>query len=289
MRMEQIKYAHKTCLEFLVTEASNDHISDQSHSHSTIEIACVEQGSGEYAVAGHVYAFAPGDVLVFGSMEQHNVRSIAPGEPLRTIAVNFDPEFVASIDRSDYDLQFLDAFFYTKRPCLLEADGACAQEICAAFGQMLHEFDLKQPCYPLLVKAQLLRILAVFMRAFEAVKGGQDKLENAMMRQDSIAVVLSYIEQKLSNDLDIDLLSNVVHMNRYYFSTFFKKYVGESPIQYITRKRVALAMSMLDTTSLSILEIAIRSGFNNASNFNRVFKQITGKSPSDFKKRKVER
>lgn len=285
-RMEQVKYAHKTCLEFVVLEASSDHVSDQSHSHSTIEIACIEEGHGLYSVAQQAYPFSPGDVFVFNSMEQHNVRSIAPGEILRTTAVNFDPEFIASMDGSDYDLQYLDAFYYTNRPCLLRADDECAIEILQLFHSMAREFDRKKPYYPLVIKSQLLTILAIFLRSFEAVKGEADKLEYMIKRQDSIATVLSYIEQNLSGDLSIDVLSNLVYMNRYYFSTFFKKYVGETPIQYITRKRVAMAMSLLDTTPLSILEIAIRSGFNNASNFNRVFKQITGKSPSDFKKRK---
>lgn len=283
-RIEQIKYAYKTCLEF--TElVSSDHVNDQNHSHSTIEIACIMEGHGNYWVSNDALPFSPGDVLVFNSMERHNICSVQPGM-LRITAVNFDPEYIAHANDSNYDLQYLDTFYFTNRRGALKSGDECAAEIHGIIRSMAREFDEKRSYYPLVIKAQLLNILAILLRASNAGKDENGQAGYLIKRQDSIATVLSFIERNLSSDISIDALSSLVYMNRYYFSTFFKKYVGETPIQYITRKRVAMAMTLLDTTSLSILEIATRSGFNNSSNFNRAFKQVTGKSPSDFKKRK---
>ena len=103
--------------------------------------------------------------------------------------------------------------------------------------------------------------------------------------QDSFTKVLDYIEENLTQDITIDQLSQVAAMNRYYFSTFFKKQMSESPVQYITRKRIRLAIELLKDENLSILEVALRSGFNNAANFNRAFRQLTETSPSEYRKK----
>ena len=103
-----------------------------------------------------------------------------------------------------------------------------------------------------------------------------------------IATILMYIDQNLSNELNIELLSGIIHVNRYYFSTFFKKYVGETPIQYITRKRIAMAIQLLQTTNLGVLEIANQCGFKNAANFNRIFKQIVAEFLQISRKRNIK-
>lgn len=283
-QMDLIKYAHKTCIEFFSYEFTSDHASDQIHFHSTIEIAYIKEGHGVYRVDNENYNINPGDIFVFNSMQQHNVIYISPDERLKTLVINFDPEFIAPMESSDYDLQYLDSFLYTGRPSKLDSQSPYAHQIKDIMLSMQKEFEDKKQCYQLMVKSQLLSILTILLRCFNESGQGKKVLEYPVHNQDSIATVLTYIDQNISNDLNIELLSEVVHMNRYYFSTFFKKYVGETPIQYITRKRVALAIHLLKTTNLNILDVATESGFNNAANFNRVFKQMVGRTPTEFRK-----
>jgi len=72
-------------------------------------------------------------------------------------------------------------------------------------------------------------------------------------------------------------------MNPTYFSTFFKKYNGLSPIDYIIRKRITRAIEFLRATDKTILEISGICGFNNSANFNKMFKKITGTTPSSYR------
>ncbi|MFQ9681550.1 MAG: helix-turn-helix domain-containing protein [Ruthenibacterium lactatiformans] len=69
------------------------------------------------------------------------------------------------------------------------------------------------------------------------------------------------------------------------FFHVLQKQMSESPVQYITRKRIRLAIELLKDENLSILEVALRSGFNNAANFNRAFRQLTETSPSEYRKK----
>ena len=71
-------------------------------------------------------------------------------------------------------------------------------------------------------------------------------------------------------------------MTQTYFSSVFKKYNGITPWEYITIKRVEMAINLLKTSDMSKLEIAERCGFSSSSNFYKAFLKITGKHPKDF-------
>ena len=283
-QVELIKYGYKTLLEFLKFKSSGDHMGDQAHFHSTLEIMLICEGKGIYKVSGSEYPFTEGDVFIFNSMEAHNIQSLNGNCELEYIAVNFDSNFVSSMSTDEFNLQYLEPFCFTDRPCKIPHGSFHAKNIQVIFEDMQKEFELKPPCYSLFIKALLIKLLAVIGRYYQENGGYGQAYQEPIMPQDSIALVLDYIEKNLTSELSIDQLSKVAAMNRYYFSTFFKKHVGETPVQYITRKRVNLSIQILNKDNLNILDVAIRSGFNNTANFNRVFKQMTGYSPTEYRK-----
>ena len=69
-----------------------------------------------------------------------------------------------------------------------------------------------------------------------------------------------------------------------YFSSFFKKYNGMPPTDYIIRKRINRSMDYLLATDKTILEISGLCGFNNSTNYNKMFKKISAMTPSEFRK-----
>jgi transcriptional regulator GlxA family with amidase domain len=66
----------------------------------------------------------------------------------------------------------------------------------------------------------------------------------------------------------------------------FKKYNGMTVSEYISLKRVRLAMEHLKSTNKTMLEIAGLSGFNSLANFNKSFKKIAGATPTEFRNKK---
>ena len=93
-----------------------------------------------------------------------------------------------------------------------------------------------------------------------------------------------YIKENYNDyELSVDKMCLVLHLSPAYFSTIFKRLNGISPWDYITIKRIEQSIEYLESTDSSILEIACRCGFNNTANFNRAFKKITGKTPSEYR------
>jgi AraC family transcriptional regulator len=94
---------------------------------------------------------------------------------------------------------------------------------------------------------------------------------------------MDYIDNHISDEIQLNALADIAHMNPCYFSTIFKKYNGLSPSQYITRKRIYKAIDYLTTSDYSVIEISSLCGYNTAANFYKAFKTVTGRIPKDYR------
>ena len=99
-----------------------------------------------------------------------------------------------------------------------------------------------------------------------------------------LAMVKRYIDEKFTSpDIRISTLAELHKTSEAYFRREFKKYYGQSPIEYIKRKRIEIACHLLSTELYSITEVASRSGFDNASYFSFEFKRYMGCSPKEYR------
>ncbi len=93
-----------------------------------------------------------------------------------------------------------------------------------------------------------------------------------------------YIEANIGNDLHLDSVAKQAYYSPYHFHRIFKFITGETLNQYTTRRRVEQAALSLIHSDESMVEIAMRLGFNEPSNFSRTFKKYYGLSPSGFRR-----
>ena len=92
-----------------------------------------------------------------------------------------------------------------------------------------------------------------------------------------------YIEAHLEDDLTIGKVAEEVHLNPVYFGRIFKAVTNCSFKQYVLNQKVEVAKGLLVTTDLSISEIGRQLGIANASYFTKIFREATGKIPSDYR------
>lgn len=96
--------------------------------------------------------------------------------------------------------------------------------------------------------------------------------------------LLYYIENNFDQQITLKDGADIMHLSESYFSTKFKDYTGYSFIDYINITRIESSVNDLLNSSKSITDVAYSNGFNNIKTFNRVFKGVTGKTPSQIKK-----
>ena len=98
-----------------------------------------------------------------------------------------------------------------------------------------------------------------------------------------ILKVKNYISKNYMDELRLPDLASLAGMSSSAFSRFFKFHTGRNISEYIIDLRLGYAARMLVDTAKSISEIGFDCGFNNLSNFNRIFKKKKGCSPSEFR------
>src|SRR5262249_14439454 len=93
-----------------------------------------------------------------------------------------------------------------------------------------------------------------------------------------------FIEGHSGEQLSLRQLAKAVKMNPNYLSENFKQVTGVKVVEHIRRTRYENACDLLRTSNRRISEIAFAVGFQSLSQFNRVFKKLSGKSPTQFRK-----
>ncbi len=94
---------------------------------------------------------------------------------------------------------------------------------------------------------------------------------------------LDFIDFHYAEDLSLERLANRCTVSNSYLSTLFKKEMQMTLTDYINSTRIRQALILLNSSNLSIQEIAIRCGFSDSNYFARTFKKIQGQSPKGYR------
>ena len=98
-----------------------------------------------------------------------------------------------------------------------------------------------------------------------------------------IQKVIKYLNSNYQKEIRLLDVANYVNMSEVSFSRFMKKRTGKNYIDYLNDLRLGIASRILIDTSKTIAEISFECGYNNLSNFNRIFKKRKGLTPKEFR------
>jgi AraC-like DNA-binding protein len=90
------------------------------------------------------------------------------------------------------------------------------------------------------------------------------------------------IDREFAEPLDVPALARETHASRAHFIRGFKKAFGETPHQYLLRRRIERAKELLRNTPLAITEVSLAVGFRSLGSFSTAFRQLVGESPSAY-------
>lgn len=185
-------------------------------------------------------------------------------------------------------LDDFDGFFPPSEPALLiteeghpEIHKQCVQLIKGIENEYLSNTPLKDAS----VYGMLLELLVLIYRntsntnvIFSDVK--QNKQKEYMEKFVSIT---EYIKLHCNEEISLDDISEMSGFSKYHFSRLFREFTGTSYYKYLNQKRIEFAEQLLLDPEINITEAAVRSGFNSISAFIRMFKQIKGCTPTEFR------
>lgn len=98
--------------------------------------------------------------------------------------------------------------------------------------------------------------------------------------------IADYISGRCISGITLEKLAEEFHFSKNHVINIFKKEYNMTPFEYVNELRVKKSEWLLEASNKSAQEIAIDCGFNNYSNFYKIFRQINGLSPTEWRERK---
>lgn len=251
------------------------------HNHSVYELNFVENAKGVRRIVGDSQEVIGNyDLCLITSPDLEHVweQNECHSGDIREITVQFD------FSMSDETLFGRNPYASITR-MMQEAKKGLSfplQAIMKVYGMLDTLSSVKDGFYAV---QQFLTILYELSRCENARTLASSSYAKVTVEDDSrrILKVKNFISKNYMDELRLPELASLAGMSSSAFSRFFKLHTGRNISEYIIDLRLGYAARMLVDTAKSISEIGFDCGFNNLSNFNRIFKKKKGCSPSEFR------
>lgn len=250
------------------------------HRHPEFELNFVEHGSGARRIVGDsMEEIGEYDLAFIGAENLEHVweQGSCTSTDIREITIQFAPDFFVPdvLAKNQFD---------SIRKMLKDAEHGLAfsmeviMRVYPYLDGLAHEADRF---------SQFLKFLWIMN---ELSKGPYKMLATSSFSKSSrnqesrrVTKVKQYMNDHYAEQLRLEDLSSMVGMSPSAFSRFFKMRTGKSLSDYLLDIRLGYAARMLVDSTKNISEICYESGFNNLSNFNRMFKARRGSTPREFR------
>lgn len=258
------------------------HFYDQLHQHPEIQIMLIKAGEGTLIAGDYVGRFQAGDVFAIGSGQPHVFRcdqsfykdnsSIGA----KSISLYFSEKYFGKELWGSNELAGVREFAHACRQgfqlsgAALKESAICVEQLsrCSGLEKLIGFFSLLK----LLAKTKNKKNLALqSSRLLVREEGRMNSIVEFTFRESYRKIYLTEVA-KLAN-ISVEA-----------FCRYFKLHTRKTYINFLNEVRVSHACKLLIQKDCSIQQVCYQTGFSNVSNFNRIFKKITAKTPLSFRK-----
>ncbi len=265
---------------FYIAERHKTEFTYPLHRHREFELNFIEHGAGVRRIVGDsIETVGDYDLALIGAENLEHVweNGVCNSPDIREITIQFAPDFLGDkiLGKNQFD---------SIRKMLKAAEHGLSFPLDSIM-RVYHHLDTlaSDPDH----FSQFLKFMSILN---ELSKGEYKRLASSSFAHSSrnqesrrVTKVKQYINDHYAEDLRLDNMAALVGMSPSAFSRFFKMRTGKSLSDYILDIRLGYAARLLVDSTRNISEICYESGFNNLSNFNRIFKSKRGSTPRDFR------
>jgi len=250
------------------------------HSHHNFELNYITSGTGRRIVGDNISGFKTGDLVLLGPNLPHcwEVLDKDNGNEPSCIVTHFSENILNSDFFNMPELEkVVDLLRQANRGTRFKVKND--QEIRSLLEKMSKSEGLEY-------YIELLKLFNYLIKVEDKYELSNPLNQSAMFSKnlEKINKVYEYVFLNIQEGIKLEEASAVLNMAPSSFCRFFKKKTNVTFMEYVKSVRVGIASKLLAETDKQITQICFESGYNNLANFNHYFKDIMGKTPSDYRK-----
>ncbi len=270
--------SEKDC--FYMVDRDKDSFTYPLHKHEAMELNFAENCDGARRIVGDsIEVLGKYDLVLVGSglehtWDQHDCKS----QSIHEITIQFPPDLLGEQFLAKNQLSSLRALFENaKRGVAFELPA-----IMELYGKLTNITNVKPGFYRVLNLLEILYELSLQDKFHLLASTSFTNIKNQPASK-RVRQVEEYIDHHFQTEIRLKTLSDLAGMTQSAFSRFFRMRTGKTISDYLIDVRLGHAARLLVDTKASVTEICYNCGFNNISNFNRIFKKKKGCSPTAFR------
>lgn len=239
------------------------------HTHQFTELFYVLHGEGVFYIENEKVPVKTDDLIIINPNAEHTEKTF-PNNPMEYIV--FGVEGLA-FSFTEHDQAYGRGYsFYSY--------GSDKNQFINFAQLMMHEFQDKKPGFEKVCHG-LLEVLLVYISRKQKLSVIS---ESSFQLSKECAIAKRYIDTNYAQDITLDSLAEITHINKFYLAHSFTECIGQSPISYLTERRLAACKELLSSSNLSVTQIATSAGFSSQSYFSQIFNKKVGMSPRQYRK-----
>lgn len=248
------------------------------HWHTDIEIILAIENIYTIVIDKETYVINPGDIIMIPSGEIHELYAPPTGKRIITLIDNSILNNLSGIDS-------INNGFY---PCIIiraNKENPYYNQISSLLNKITDEYIQRQPLCEASIYSLAMYIFVHIGR--NCINRDQNNNIAKKKKQheyiEKFLNVCKYINEHCTEDITADELATLAGFSKYHFLRLFFDFSGATFNEYLNKRRIISAEALLCDPNLSIVEIAMQSGFNSLATFNRNFRALKKCTPSEYR------
>lgn len=259
------------------------------HWHPEVEVLIVNHGEADFLTDDQKLRLKAGQGILVNQNIIHSIQPVDTAANCSLYSMVFHPSFLFGYGNTVMSSKFLTPVLSSPvfKTMLLNESDPVHEKLLDPINNAIAANLTKKYGYELITKSYLCQFWFLLLEQIVPQNANQNKHSMLSLDEMRVKEAILYIETHYAEQITLEELAGSIHISKSECCRCFKRTLQMSPVEYIKRYRIFKAANMIQfhaPAASSISDLAFNVGFNNASYFNKVFRQFLQCTPSEYKR-----
>jgi len=258
--------------------------------HPEMEIIIINHGTVDFMTNETTEVLTAGEGVIINSNLMHSLKPSTEDYNCSFYSTVFHPDFIFNSSESELYQKYMvpisspSVFQYLT----LNENDEAQSELLEYVNEIIADNLIKKYGYELTTKSRLCMMLSKLLNLVTPQTKPKKKSIGITHDEARAKEIILYIQQNYSSKITLDELAEHINISKSECCRCFKRSIGITPIEYLMKYRILMAVNLIqnsDPRNRFFSDLSSKVGFNNASYFNKLFRQYIGCTPSEYRRK----